>query len=76
MITSNGWKVPFRQVYTSTFADWVRQTFWCHVVIRVFPGAVDLKSDALSEVYREKPETMYEQYKSIWGHGPDTSPQA
>jgi hypothetical protein len=61
------WKVPFRQVYCDLFLDMVRQTFWCHVVIRVFPRAVDLASDALHEVYRDRPEAMYEQYQSFLG---------
>jgi len=60
------WKVPFRQVYCLSFSDWVRQTFWCHAVIRVFPKAADLSTDALSDLYRERPEMMYEQYESFF----------
>jgi hypothetical protein len=35
------WKVPFRQVYNDSFRSWLRSTFWCHVVLRLYPGASD-----------------------------------
>lgn len=62
------YKVPFRQVYTVTLLDLIRETLWCHFVIRVFPGAVDLRSDPLADLYAESPEKMYEQYRSWFGH--------
>lgn len=55
------YKVPFRDVYCDTFAGWMRQTFWCHVVIRVFPKCHDFGSDALVPLYRENPAAMAEQ---------------
>ena len=58
---SLGYKVPFRQVYSDTFAGWLRQTFWCHAVIRVFPKVHDFGSDALVSLYRENPAAMAEQ---------------
>lgn len=57
------YKVPFRQAYATTFAGWLKYTFWCHVVIRVFPDCVDLGSDALVPYYLERPETFFEQYR-------------
>jgi len=75
MSTAN-WKVPFRQVYTNSFREWVKWSIWCHFVIRVFPGARDLKSDALQDYYRENPAEMYNQYRYVWGHGEDTRPDA
>jgi hypothetical protein len=60
---SLGWKVPFRQVYCATFKDWLRSTFWCLVVIKVFPQAVNLASDALVQFYLKKPEMFFEQYE-------------
>lgn len=36
------WKVPFRQVYCESFRDMLKQTIWCHVVLRLFPDVVDL----------------------------------
>lgn len=57
------WKVPFRAVYTTTFTDWVKSTIWCHFVIRVFPHSVDLRTDALVDLYLKRPETFYDQYK-------------
>jgi hypothetical protein len=59
------YKVPFRQSYTNSVADLIKQTFWCHVVIRVFPRAVDLSTDALADCYRERPAMMFEQYQSF-----------
>ncbi len=57
-----GWKVPFRQVYCATLEDCVKQTFWCHVVIKVFPNVIDINSDALVQHYPESPRMFYEQY--------------
>lgn len=31
------WKVPFRQVYCSTFKLWVAETIYCHLVLRLNP---------------------------------------
>ena len=33
------YKVPFRDVMTLSFRDWVRQIIWCHLVLRLFPRA-------------------------------------
>ena len=41
MNTRLGWKVPRRQVYCATFAGWVAETIWCHVVLRIYPNAFD-----------------------------------
>lgn len=35
------WKVPFRAVYCDSFVTMLKQTLWCHVVIKVFPNVVD-----------------------------------
>lgn len=35
------WKVPFRDVYCMSLRSMLRQTVWCHVVRRMFPGARD-----------------------------------
>ena len=58
-----GWKVPFRQIYCNTFKQWLKSTFWCHVVIKVFPHCVDLGSDALVPFYPDDPGMFYEQYQ-------------
>lgn len=29
------YKVPFRNVYCETFRDWLAQTIYCHIVIRI-----------------------------------------
>ncbi len=60
-----GWKVPFRSVYCNTFVEWARQTFWCHVVIRIFPGAIDLHSDALVHFYKKEPTMFFDQYETL-----------
>lgn len=36
------WKVPFRQVYCDSFVNMLKQTLWCHLVIKVFPCVVDV----------------------------------
>lgn len=36
-----GYKVPFRQVWALTFRDWVRETIWCHVVLRLYGDYID-----------------------------------
>lgn len=56
-----GWKIPFRAVYTDSFRSWLKLTFWCHVVIRVFPHVHDFERDALLDLYVEQPETLFEQ---------------
>lgn len=35
------WKVPFREVYCDTFGAWVRETVWCHIVLRLFRADVE-----------------------------------
>ena len=55
------WKVPFRPVYCASFIDMLRQTFWCHAVLRVFPHAHDFGSDALVDMYETEPSSMYHQ---------------
>ena len=67
MIESNrvgeAWKVPFREVYCDSFVGMLKQTLWCHVVGRVFPGARDLAADVLSSHYFADPSAFFEQYK-------------
>jgi hypothetical protein len=36
---STMWKVPFRRVYCETLGDMLRETLWCHAVLRLFPNA-------------------------------------
>lgn len=57
------YKVLFRQIYCDTFRTWLRAMFWCHVVIRIFPEAIDLASDVLVEHYLEEPGAMGEQFR-------------
>ena len=57
------YKIPLRQIYTGTFVAWVKETFWCHVVIRLFPFALDLYSDSLKGYYLENPSAFFEQYE-------------
>lgn len=57
------YKVPFRQAYTETFKDWLKQTFWCHIVIKVFPALIDLESDGLKKRYIGNPEMFYDQHE-------------
>ena len=35
------WKVPFRDVYADGFSSWAKYTFWCHVVLKLYPTAYD-----------------------------------
>jgi len=58
-------KVPFRSVYAFGLREWLKATFWCHVVIRVFPYVADLGSDALLELYLEDPKEFLEQYRTL-----------
>lgn len=60
-LVSSMWKVPFRQVYCSTFKNCLKQTFWCLVVIKVFPHCVDFGS-APVEMYIKNPELVGEHY--------------
>lgn len=39
-------KVPFREVYCWGWKTWLKATFWCHVVMRLFPRATELPSDS------------------------------
>jgi hypothetical protein len=59
------WKVPFRQVYCESFLSAIKQTFWCHVVIRVFPNVHDFGSDALVDLYIDEPETLFDQFEWV-----------
>lgn len=59
------WKVPFRAVYVSNFSGWVKSTIWCHFIIKLFPHAVDLGSDALVDHYLKRPELFYDQYQWV-----------
>lgn len=36
------WKVPFRSVFCSSFGGMVKATIWCHIVLKLFPGARDM----------------------------------
>lgn len=36
------YKVWFRQIYCENFKQWLEQMFWCFIVIKIFPRAVDL----------------------------------
>lgn len=63
------WKVPFRGVYCETFVGMLKQTLWCHLVIKIFPLARDLSKDALAEYYEENPLEFFEQYKNTLRHG-------
>lgn len=61
-------KVPFRQVYCDTFVGWLKATLWCHLVIKVFPFAVDLGSDSLLDDYVRDPAgaaLFYGQYEGF-----------
>lgn len=57
------YKIPFRHVYADNLVGWAKCTFWCHVVIRVFPHGRDLGSDALVPMYIDRPESFFEQYE-------------
>lgn len=59
------YKVPFRRCYTYTFKDWLKQTFWCLVVIKIFPHLIDLESDSLKDQYVDNPELFHEQYRGF-----------
>jgi len=36
------YKVWFRQIYCESFTQWLQEMFWCFVVIKIFPKAVNL----------------------------------
>ena len=36
------YKVWFRQIYCENFTQWLQEMFWCFVVIKIFPRAVNL----------------------------------
>lgn len=59
------WKVPFRSVYCDSFRSWLKQTFWCHVVIKVFPHLIDLASDPQLHEMVDSPEFFHEQYRGF-----------
>lgn len=63
MDVSKMWKVPFRDVYCESLIDCAKQTLWCHLVIKVFPNAADIDSDALVAMYPGNPAMLYDQYK-------------
>lgn len=56
------YKVPFRQVYCETLSLWLKETVWCHLVLRVFPHALDLGSEPV-ETYLEEPVTFFQQHE-------------
>lgn len=33
------YRVPGRAVLTTSIGSWIKMTFWCHVVLRLFPNA-------------------------------------
>lgn len=35
------YSVPFRNVVIDSFVGWLRATFWCHIVLRLYPNASD-----------------------------------
>ena len=57
------YRVPFRQVYCDTIGSWLKETIWCHLVIKLFPYVADLGSDGLRSSYLGNPELFYEQYR-------------
>ena len=59
------WKVPFRQVVCPTLKSCVKYTIWCHLVIRIFPCAIDFASDGLLSLYKQDNKTMFEQYEFV-----------
>lgn len=59
---SDMWKVPFRQVYCDTFKECLRATFWCHVVIKVFPHVIDLEKTPFLAEYKKDPAFFRDQY--------------
>lgn len=34
------YKVPFRQVYVQTVRDWIAESIYCHVVLRIMPPSL------------------------------------
>lgn len=65
MHTRRMWKVPRRSILCESFTDMLRQTFWCHVVVRIFPFARDISSDSLLEMYVAEPRSFFEQYEHL-----------
>jgi hypothetical protein len=57
------WKVPRRQVYTHNFKSWIKETLWCHLVLKLWPNIIDLGSDPLRSEYVENPQMFLDQYK-------------
>lgn len=57
------WKVPFRQVYCESVRQWLKAVAWIFFVMKVFPDAVDLGSDALLGLYVGHPSLFAEQYR-------------
>ena len=39
-----GYKVPFRMIYCETIGQWVRETVWCHIVLKIWPNATSTKA--------------------------------
>jgi len=39
------WKVPCRQVYCNSFRQWLGQTIYCHLVLRLSPIATPKFND-------------------------------
>ena len=36
-LLSSYWKVPLREVYCTTFREWLAETVYCHVYLRLKP---------------------------------------
>lgn len=60
-----GYKVPFRRVYCNTFKSCVKQTIWCHFVIRIFPNTIDFNSIPLIDYMLNNPKGTYEQLEHM-----------
>lgn len=58
------WKVPFRQVYCSSFKQCVLATIWCHFVIKLFPHCVDMGA-APVEWFLAEPLQFFDQYEYL-----------
>lgn len=55
------WKVPFRNVISTTFWGMVKQTIWCHFVIKLWPNLIDV--DSSPEFALEDEQKFAEQYR-------------
>ena len=57
------YKVIKRSIYCETFVSWLKTNLWCHLIIKIYPNVIDLQSDSLVELYLEKPNEFFKQYK-------------